>query len=165
MKYFKTSDFLIQFNPETSVYKIRNTISTDVNDKVISEEKFNSLSPTQIKKTEFCRLMNIFFKNVKHEWVYNHTHFKKLDNFEESEFSLSSNYIIGKDIPIHLVGTGTYKQRCILVYHWGRVYYHTISYGGYKQGHLIDLNTFDFVQWARLKNCSPIYNENTKIIC
>ena len=49
---------LIQFNPETKVYKKRNTIETT--DKRIDAEDFNKLNTREIKKDEFSRLMNIY---------------------------------------------------------------------------------------------------------
>ena len=161
MKYYKNDERLIQFNPETGIYKVRNTISKNVEDKVLPLEVFNLLDKTQIKKDEFCRLMNIYFKNIKHSWEYDHSFFRKLDNFEESGSNLSSNYNLGKDVPYHEIGR---YDKYILVYHWGRVYYHTISYNGYKQGQLIDPKTMQIVRWAQLKNCAPIFNEGTKKI-
>lgn len=44
----------------------------------------------------------------------------------------------------------------VIVYHWGKVYYHTISYNGYDSGQLICPKTLSMVRWAKLKNCSPI---------
>lgn len=162
MKFYKADDKLIQFNPETKVYKLRNTITTD--DKRIAEDDFKSLNAKEIKRNEFSRLMNLYFKNIKHEWVYEHSHFKKIDNFEDNNHSFSSNYNLGKDVPYHKIEGKEYYGNLVLVYHWGRVYYHTISYGGYPQGQLICPKTHSIVRWARLKNCSPIMNINTKKI-
>lgn len=164
MKYFKTKEGrLIQFNSETNTYKFRDHISHD--DPRISIDEFNNMNCQQIKKDVFSRLMNEYFRDVKHSWIYQGTKFRKIDNFEKSKFSVSSNYIIGKDIPLHELEDKKYFGKLVLVYHWGRIYYHTISYGGYPQGQLINPSTFELVRWAQLKHCSPIFNETTKKIC
>lgn len=108
--------------------------------------------------------MNIFFKNVKHEWTFNGVNYKKIDNFEALGYSLSDNYSLGKDVPFHIIEDKKYFGNLILVYHWGKVYYHTISYNGYAQGQLICPRTFELVRWAQLKHCSPIFNTITKKI-
>ncbi len=159
MQFYKSqTGELIQFNPETGVYKLRSAPKN----LVLSSEEFLSRNCKKIKKDEFSRLMNIFFKDLKHEWVYDHSHFKKLPNFEDSGSSLCSNYVLGKDIPFHET---PYKQNTVLVYHWGKVYYHTISYNGYKSGQLLDPKTFAPVRWAQLKHCAPIQNTTSKRIC
>jgi hypothetical protein len=161
MRYYKTDDGkLIQFNPETKVYKLRNTI-----EKVDTRISPDQLDLHEIKKDKFSLLMNEFFKSVKHSWVHNSCKFRKLDNFESDGISLSTNYVIGKDIPLHEIDDMKWIGKVILVYHWGKVYYHTISYNGYKQGQLIDPYTKQLVRWAQLKHCSPIFNEETKTIC
>lgn len=149
------------FNPETNVYRLRNTINAD--EVILSVEDFNKLQVKSIKKDEFSRLMNIYFKDVKHEWEYEQTKFKKIDNFESSGSLLSTNYVLGKDVPFHNF-PDKHMNNLILVYHWGKVYYHTISYNGYAQGQLIDPYTMQYVRWAQLKHCSPIFNINTKQI-
>lgn len=163
MKYY-TSECgkLIQFNPETNVYKIRNSI--EKTDKRLSLEEFNQLNTKSIKMPEFSRLMNIYFKNIKHSWVHNETNYRKLDNFETKDYNLSVNYVLGKDVPYHELENKKYLGNLILVYHWGKIYYFTISYNGYEQGQLIDPYTLELVRWAQLKHCSPIFNEGTKKI-
>jgi len=160
MRYYKAGEDLIQYNPETNVYKKRNNIQ--LIDTRISKEVFDSLTKNQIGHQEFCRLMNIYFKDIKHEWKHDHSYFRKLDNFETDGYSLSSNYVLGRDVPYHTIEGKPYFGRVIMVYHWGHVYYHTISYNGYAQGQLINPKTLELVSWARLKNCAPIFNEGTK---
>lgn len=161
IRYYQSDDDkLYQFNHETSVYKLRNTIQKI--DTRISKEEFLDLKCKEIKRDEFSRLMNLFFNNIKHVWEYENSKFKKLPNFESSEHSLSTNYQIGKEVPLHELD---FHKNCIIVYHWGKVYYHTISYNGYKQGQLIDPKTKNLVRWAQLKHCAPIINlETEKII-
>jgi len=161
MIYYKSGDKLIQYNPETNVYKLRNTIERI--DTRISKEDFILLDAKQIKKQEFSRLMNIFFKDIKHEWVHDHSKFRKLPNFESNGHNLSTNYILGKDIPYH-TSEKSYYSNFILVYHWGKVYYHTVSYNGDDRGCLLDINTLKHLRWAQLKHCAPIQNINTKKI-
>jgi hypothetical protein len=164
MKYFKTDcDKLIQFNPETNVYRHRNVIKGN---QVIDVDTFNSFVSTQIKKDEFSRLMNAYFKYVKHEWEFEGKTFKKIDNFEADDRSIIKNYILGKDIPWHNISKSeSYKENVILVYHWGKVYYFTVSYNGYKQGQLIDPRTMNYVRWAQAKHCAPVFCKDTKQIC
>lgn len=163
MKHYKSEcDKLIQYNPDTKVYKLRNTIKTD--NKVISEEDFKLLNVNKIKRAEFSRLMNIYFKNVKHDWIYEGVKYRKIDNFEENGFSLSDNYKIGTEVPFHEIGKHYYEKNLVLVYHWGRVYYHTVQYNGDGVGQLVCPYTHSYVRWAKLKHCSPIFNTVTKKI-
>ena len=159
MNYFKADNKLIQYNPDTKIYKIRNIIDGS---GVISAEEFKSLNSQKITKQNFCHEMNVYFKNVDHEWEFQGNEYRKLDNFESNNMLFSANYKIGKDIPYHEIGL--FKNTVILVYHWGKVYYHTISYNGYKQGQLICPYTNKILQWARLKHCAPVYNITRKKI-
>lgn len=161
MKYFLNLDNqdLIQYNPETQVYKKRNTI-----ERSDSRIDIQGLNIKKLNKDNYCRLMNIFYKNVDHSWVYDNKNFMKMPNFKETEHQLSSNYVFGKDVPFHKIEGKEWLGNVILVYHWGKVYYHTISYGGYKQGQLIDTVNYNLVRWAQLKHCSPILNIDTNKI-
>jgi hypothetical protein len=164
-KYYKSGDNkLIQFNLETKIYKLRNNIEKI--DTRISQEDFNNLNTIEIKRDKFSQLMNEYFRDLpKHQWQFDYNNFKKLPNFEAKNSSISDNYILGKDIPYHKIEGKEYLGNLILVYHWGRVYYHTISYSGYPQGQLINPKTLEIVRWAKLKNCAPIFNiERKKII-
>lgn len=167
MKFYKTEDDkLFQFNPETKIYKLRNTV--ELIDPRISDDEFKVLATREIKNAEFSRLMNVYFKDVKHSWRYNYNNYRKLPNFEAEGHSFSSNYKLGEDVPYHDLSNGniwSYLSRLVLVYHWGRIYYHTVSYGGYPQGQLINPITMDVVRWARLKHCAPVFNEDIKKIC
>lgn len=157
MNYFKTENKLIQYNPETKIYKIRNNVKNSI---VLTIEEFKSLNAQKISKQNFCEEMNLYFKNVSNTWTFEGKEYRKLDNFESSMYNFSNNYIIGKDIPYHDIN----NQKVILVYHWGKVYYHTISYNGYKQGQLICPYTFKYVQWSQLKHCAPVFDIKTKQI-
>jgi len=136
----------------TKIWRLRNGDSAK---QVISEGDLDKVELTQIKRQEFSRLMNIHYSKVKHNWEFNGNKFRKLDNFE------STDYVLGKDVPLHDLGA---LGRCLLVYHWGRVYYHTISYNGYPQGQLIDVNTLKIHRWTKLKHCAPIFNTKEKTI-
>ena len=151
MKYYKSNNLLIQFNPETKIARIKNTIGKN---KIISIDEFNSFEKTQIKKDEFSRLMNIFYKDIKHNWEYENQKYKKLPNFESKDYSLITNYDFNK-LPKHDCGV---YGKCLLVYHWGKIYYFTVSYNGYEQGQLLDIKTKSSVRWARAKHCAPILN-------
>ncbi len=153
--YLMKNGDLVQYNQESKVYKKRNNIEHI--DTRLTEEFFLENVDKQIKRGEFSRLMNEFFKNVKHQWRFENTDYEKADNFEDSEYCLSVNYEVHK-FPRHTSG------KHIMVYHWGRVYYHTISYNGYKQGQLINIKTGEYVRWAQLKHCAPVRNVNTKQI-
>lgn len=165
-KYFKVNTDLYEFNSSENCYKQKNVISF-LCPKYNKEDFFN-LNPIKIKKQEFCRLMNIYFKGVKHEWKYylnnDECEFKKIDNFETKDYSLSTNYVLGVDVPYHVIPGKEYLGNLIIVYHWGRIYYHTISYNGYPQGQLITIKEHKLVRWAKLKHCSPVFNKTTKKI-
>lgn len=164
-KYYKSEcGMLIYHNTDTEIYVHKNNISKD--DKRMSKEQFDMLSVKEIRNQEYCRLMNIFYKDIHEEWCFENSNYISKDNFISNDFRLSANYNIGTQIPFHDVNnpgeTYYYMKNLILVYHWGKVYYHTISYNGYKQGQLIDPVTHEFVRWSQLKHCAPIYN---KTIC
>lgn len=155
MEYYKTPNGdLMQFNKEKNTCELRNTVE----DERIFLTGFDLKKCTQIKYKEFCRLMNVYFKDVQHEWKYNHSYFKKLPNFESKELEqLSIN------VPQHDIH---YKHsNYFLVYHLGRVYYHTGNINGYNTGQLLNFKTLEFVKWTALKNCAPIINTNTKKVC
>ncbi len=143
---------LINFNPETGTYRVLNRKEN----QMLTKEDFALLKTKKLNVSKFSELVNIYFKNVKHEWIYQGEKFKKMPNFEANDYSFSTNYKIGVDVPFH-EGVASY-EKVILVYHWGKVYYHTISYNGYKQGQLIDSIKKDYVRWAQLKHCAPIFN-------
>lgn len=161
MNYYKANDLLIQFNPDTGVYKVRNSIERKTT--VLSVEEFKSLNAEKLKKQKFCELMNIYFKNVKHDWDFEGVHYRKLENFEKNEANMCTNYDYMK-LPRHIFEQHPHLGSLILVYHWGRVYYMLFSYGGYEQGILYDTVTLKHIQWAKPKHCAPIFNEQTKKI-
>ncbi len=148
MKYYvsECNNKLIQYNPESQVYKIRNNV--DKIDTRLSKEQFDALNTRKINKSRFYELLNIYFKNVKHEWIYDDRKFRKIPNFEADEFRLCSNYNLGVDIPFHTIPGHEFLGKVVLVYHHGKVYYHTISYNGYKSGQLVCPKTFNLVRWA-----------------
>lgn len=152
---------LIQYNKETETYCVKNSIKKQ--DKRISIDEFNTLNKIRINRQEYSRLMNIYFKDIKDTWTFDGVDYQSIDNFEYKNGNLSANYKIGTEIPYHEMNN-KYIRNVILVYHWGRVYYHDISYNGYKQGQLYDINTLKTVQWCQLKNCSPVFNKQTKKI-
>ena len=160
MKYYKTEDKLIQFNPSTNVYRIRNTVSRTNN--CISKEEFDLLDTVQIKKNKFCELMNIFFRGVKHEWEFDHSYFKKIENFDSNGNSSGFNW---SDIPSHKVDGSYSYSHLKIVYHWGRIYYMICGGGGYfPKGQLVDIKTLKILQWVDIKNVSPVFNTGTKKI-
>ncbi len=161
MKYYKTEDLLIQLNPETKVYKIRNNVGIET--KLLTKEEFEASNAIEIKKPKLCELMNQYFKDVKHSWVYKGVRFKKLPNFEGNGINACTNYNFKKDILKHELEDKKYGKLA-MVYHWGRVYYFTWSYNGYPQGQLINPTTLELVRWARPKHCAPILNEDTNVI-
>jgi hypothetical protein len=163
-KYYKSEcGMLIYHNVENGMYVHKNTISKD--DKRMSKEQFDALSVKEIRNQEYSRLMNIFYKDIHEEWWFDNKLYVSKDNFISDGVCLSTNYNFGKQIPFHDANKpGQYyssMRDLILVYHWGKVYYHTISYGGYKQGQLIDPVTHEIVRWCQLKHCAPIYNKTT----
>ena len=160
-KYYQTNDFLIQFNPTTQVARIKNNIG--LTHSILSAEELSTLAKQEIKKQEFSRRLNEYFKQTPHSWEYEGVPFRKLDNFESNEVTSCANYN-WQDIPKHQLPEKRYLGSLLLVYHWGRVYYFTWSYGGYPQGQLIDPRTLEIVRWAKPKHCAPILNEVTKQI-
>ena len=161
IRHYISADLLIQHNIETGVYKQRNHTSKEF--KHFTKDEFALLDTKQIKRQEFSRLMNIHYKNVNHSWKYDHSYFRKLPNFESDDFRFIANYDI-KSIPKHRIYGHEYLGEMILVYHWGKIYYFTISYNGYPQGQLVCPVTKNLVRWAKAKNCAPVFNEGTKRI-
>lgn len=153
-KYYIADDKLIKLNLNTNTYRLMNSIAKE--SKSITLEQFNLLNAKEIKNCEFSRLMNIYFKNIKHEWTYNYSSYKKLDNLDDN---LLMYYKMGK---YNL--NDTYLSNLKLVYHWGKVYY--LLYGGQyaPKGQLIDIKTGNILRWVHIKNVAPIINTNTKQI-
>ena len=165
MRYYISNDLLIKENPETKTFKVCNrTNKINVDKYIITPDEFSQMEKKQLKISKFGELLNNWFREIKHEWVHEHTNYKKIDNFEADEHHISKNYILGKDVPYHKLDNFNYRN-VIFVYYHGHVYYHTISYGGFPQGQLVDIKTLETVKWTRLKNCSPVFNINTKKIC
>ena len=123
----------------------------------------------------YTKKRDFFHTKEKYIWDYFYTteelrklkleSFRKMDNFEDDGYSMSANYVLGKDVPYHIIPGMEWIGNVILVYHWCNVYYHTISYNGYSQGRLIHPTTNQDVRWAKLKHCSPIFNTVNKKIC
>ena len=156
---------LIQYNRDTDTYSIRNDIKKV--DKRLSFNEFMLFNVKIINTQEFSRLMNIYFNSIKETWIFEGSEYQSLDNFEFKDGNLSANYILGKEIPYHHIIQSEYfgyKAEMILVYHWGKAYYHDISYNGEDTGRLYDIKTFKSVQWCKLKHCSPIFNKSSKKI-
>lgn len=151
MKYYKTDcGKLIKFNEQTSKYRV-----TSSPREFILQEDFILLNTKEIKLNEFSRLMNEHYSIVKDNWIYNGIKYQNLDTFG------SSKYFIGVDVPFHTI---PHNNHVVLVYHWGKVYYHTVSYNGDRNGQLFDIQTGQYVRWANIKNCSPILNMDTQQI-
>lgn len=150
---------------ESGYYVQKNTTETN---KVISKEDFDKLVVSKVKKNNYYRMMNEYFKNIHDEWTYNGHDFVSKDNFKFENGNYSANYTLGKDIPFHNLNKPGedfyYLKNLIAVYHQGKVYYHTISYNGYDQGQLIDPKTHKFVGWCKLKHCAPIFDKTLKKI-
>lgn len=148
--------------PDNKIYYVRRSgaiVQENIFPKVfISEEEFKSIEKRQFKSDKANEILNIFYKTVEHTWKWNYSTYKKLPNFEDDGYSFNSNY---KNIPYHDVDV---YGKCYLVWYRGRVYYHSISYGGYPQGELIDIETGNSVKWCKLKHCAPILNVNTNKI-
>ncbi|MCU9931085.1 hypothetical protein OFL77_27520, partial [Escherichia coli] len=53
---------------------------------LLTQEKFDKSNPVNIKQAVYLQLLNEFFRTAKHEWVYKNTRFRKLENFEISEY-------------------------------------------------------------------------------
>lgn len=155
MKYFESEDGrLVQFFDDQKIYRIKNTIDRN-ND--LTEEEFNSLKVQQVKKARFNALLNNYFRRIKHSWTFEGTKYRKIDNFEVDSNGDPTNYKLTDFQP------NEYGH--ILVYHRGQVFRFNWSYNGYEQGQLFNSRTGVFVKWTRPKNCSPVFNEDTKSIC
>lgn len=162
MIYYQSDKYLIQYNPERKVARIRNNIGLD--NSILSEEEFNSLDKTKIRKTDFIGLLNYYFRHTKHEWVYESVPYKKLDNFELDGDGKLLNYN-WDELPKHRIEqVNWWKGDLLHVYHQGKLYYFTWFFGGQDKGKLISPVTFEDLKWTRPKNCAPIFNKLTKQI-
>lgn len=165
--YYKTEcGKIIVHYRDKDIYVHKNDIKKD--DKSISKEYFETLKSTKIKKNDYNRMMNEWFKDIHDEWTYKGHDYVSKDNFKTDGKSLSTNYVIGRDVPFHDINEPGedyyYLKHLILVYRQGKVYYHTISYGGYKTGQLVDVNTHKLVGWCQLKHCAPVFDKTIKKI-
>ena len=158
MKYYLAGDLLVTTNPESEhqIFRVRNTTERG---KIITPDQFHELKPRELKNQRFSELMNIYFRDIKHEWVHDYSRYRKLPNFEVNHRGSPTNYK-WEDLPKHQL-PGWYGDM-ILVYHWGNIYYLQWSYNGYKSGQLADIYTQDHARWVRPQNCAPIFNIGTK---
>lgn len=158
-KYYQTDcNKLIVYFKEHDSYVQRNCIAKI--DKRITKNVFDTFVAHEVKSTEFNRLLNIYFKDIHKEWDYKNNEYISMDNFKSDNLCLSTNYKIGSEIPYHKVK----DYDMIFVFHHNKLYYHTISYGGYPQGQLYDIETEEFVGWCKLKHCAPVFNKTHKKI-
>lgn len=161
--YITECDKLIKLYCDHMTYVYMNTISTS--DKRLTKSQFDSFRTKQLKKCDYNKLMNEFFKTVEHEWTHNGDRYRKLENFVQTE-TVCDNYALGNQIHYHsiCIANSNYKQDCIVVYYRGRIFYHTLMYQGDYRGQLIDMLTLKRVGWTSLKNCAPIVKlSNNKI--
>lgn len=147
---------LINFNPKTKIYKVKNHKKPFE----ISEDDFKKLVVVKIKHEKFCELMNIYFRDIKHNWKFDYTEYSKMDNFSCDNHFIGKNYN-WNDIPKHKIGF----FNTILVYHWGKVWYLCMDGCYFPKGQLIDPYTGKLTnRWIHLKNVAPIYNHGKKQI-
>lgn len=153
MNYYKTPELLIQHNPITGVYRIRNTIKKG--DKTISKQAFDLLDALQIKKRHFCELLNNYFRNQRQEWEFEGEKFQKLENFDKEG---NSGNLTLADIPSHKIT----HYVCIMVYHWGEVYFFRPTQ--FPKGLLFDVKNQKLLRWVDIKNVAPIFNKTKKCV-
>jgi hypothetical protein len=156
MVYYKAGTNLIKFDTISETYVIKNTIDTFCK-SIISKDEFLLLNPVKIKKSLFYKLLNNYFKDIKHWWKYEHQYFRKLENFDKN--GNSSRFKI-HEVPSHSINN--YNDLKI-VYHCGKIYYmHCNQY--FPKIKLFDFNTLRCIKWTNIKNVTPIFNENIKKI-
>lgn len=150
--YYKTdTDDLIVYNSETNLYSLKSTTEKSE----MNESFFNSLNVTKISKIKFRELLNKYFKNINHEWKFEHTWFRKLDNFDDKSYDFQDRL---KDIPIH------YENEIYpysLLYYQGRVVKVLTFYNGTNRCMLYNIHNGKFRGWTSINNLSPILNLGT----
>jgi hypothetical protein len=130
---------------------------------ILTEDEFNGSNPVKISKAKYAEELNTFFRNDKFEWTHEGTKFRKMENFEMGQWSVT-NYNFPKDIPMHDIGK-SYLGKCFIVVYHGRLYYTFLSGNYFPQMQLVDFHTKDLVgKWTNIKNLAPIMNKTTKKI-
>ncbi len=154
MKYYISEDNtkLILCYDIKNVYYLKNTIAAN---NIISEDEFNSYNCTKINKTKFNELINIYFRDIKHEWIYNNNRYRKLENFKSANYNCCVNYDFNK--LLHDKDDSVFRY--IIVYNHGRAYKANIYYLPKVQ--LIDIGADKYIKWTDIKHCSPILNVDT----
>jgi hypothetical protein len=154
MKYFQTTcGLLVKYFDLKDFYVITNNVK--LKDKRISSEDFNKLQKIQIKNQKFSKLMNDYYRTVKESWSYQHKNYRNLANFDPT---------VDYNMPRHNIDTLPYKDKLIMVYHWGKVYFYLSNHNSNGRGQLICPKTLKIVRWVRLQNCAPIFDEDLKKI-
>ena len=83
MRYYESNGLLLKENPETKIIRVCNkTNKINTEKSIITPDEFSVMDKKQIKQSTFGQLMNKWFHDIKHEWVYENNTYKKLDNFE-----------------------------------------------------------------------------------
>jgi len=154
--YYKTDlGIIVKFN---NTYRLKSTYELK---KEISKEDFDNSNPIKLKKNKYLEELNIWFKNNKHEWKFEHSYFKKLDNFEIDKHGTLLNYK-WSDFPKHKLKS--YGYGTIVLFH-SRLYYAFFDGNAYPQMLLCDFLTKEFTgKYTNIRNLSPVFNIGTKQI-
>jgi len=154
MKYYQTTcGKLVKHFEEKDFFVVTNDVK--LKDKHLSVEEFEKMQKTQIKNQIYSKLMNDYYRTVKESWSFEHKNYRNLANFSPD---------IEYNMPRHNIDGLPYKDRLIMVYHWGKRYYYLSNHNSNGRGQLICTKSHKVVRWARLKNCAPIFDEDLKRI-
>lgn len=149
---------LIRHNNETNIIQHVNVVGKR---QYLDKNQLNELKTIRLKKNIYFELLNIFYSDVYETWQFEGTSYRNFKQFQ-IENGAVSNYKIGEQIPWHnFISDKGYEASAIIVYHQGRVCYHTVMYQGEFTGKLFDIKTKTFMRWANLKHCSPVNNIST----
>ena len=75
MKYFKTSCNKLILQDNNDIYFIKTQVEKNVYE--LQKPYIDTLGLTKITKPVFYKLLNLWFKKVKHEWFYKGNKFKR----------------------------------------------------------------------------------------
>lgn len=130
--------------------------------KELSENEFLESNPLKMNKRKYLESINNYFRESKFSWTHKNTKFRRMDNFEISEFGTMSNYNFS-DIPKHKISS--VLDKCIIVLYRDRIYYGLVNGNYYPKIQLINFHTKELTgKWTSIKNLAPIFNITDKKI-
>lgn len=143
MKYYKSNNKLVKYNPKLDKWFWCNKLGDKLIDKPFVLES--------IKPNLFNQLLNEWYRTIKHEWIYQGIAYRK-------DLCFKDNQELYNTLPSHKL---YHSDDCKIVYHKGTLYYACIFHL-YPNLVLFDFKTKEWCRRSNLNGCFAVMNLETK---